>query len=132
MNRILETYYKWVNDYNLNDYLSESEKKKAFLCDVILDMTTYDMGISIEIGEMVLETLIQIKNRTTFEYIKDATNYKNYILSCQFIMDWLNWGTSIRGAWFDTFEGVIGHACGEPILLTEDLINPFIDWLQSK
>jgi hypothetical protein len=88
---------------------------------------------------MILDTLIQIKNGTTFEYIKNKNNYKNYILSCNFILDWLDWGTSIRGAWFNTVSGrITPYEClsdigynKDYIDITKDFINWFINFLSN-
>jgi len=86
---------------------------------------------------MILDTLIKIKNRTTFEYIKNKENYKNFILSCNFIQDWLEWGTSIRGAWFNTGDGkiVLDEALSnvgyeeEFIRIDDDFMEWFVGWL---
>ena len=86
---------------------------------------------------MILDTMIQIKNRTTFEYIKDKENYRKFILSCIFIEDWLEWGTSIRGTWFNAGDGkiVTDEALSnvdyeeDGIMITDKFMEWFIDWL---
>lgn len=142
---IVKLYEQWQEFQNdkfrgnetLDTYFNEQEKKCIFLSDAIIGITTYDDGLSAEFGKIVLDTLIQIKNRSTFEYIKDETNYKNYILSCNFIESWLEWGSSIRGAWFNVADGKIvpieylgnvGYE-GDCVYITEDFMNWFIEFL---
>lgn len=135
---ILKLYDFWQNTVctGLDAYFNEQEKKCIFLSSAIVGITTYNDDLSAEFGKMILDTLIQIKNRTTFEYIKDENNYKNYILSCNFIESWLNWGTSIRGAWFDGKIKVdeplinVGYD-GDEIAITEYFMDWFIDWLNQ-
>ena len=82
---------------------------------------------------MVLEALIHIKNRTTFKYIE------HYILSCNFIENWITWGTSIRRAWFDHSAKIhpsthlpnIGYD-KETLDLTEGFVDWFIQWMQEN
>lgn len=51
---------------------------------------------------MVVHLRINIRGRQ-IEYLIYAHNIK-YILVCQLLRDfnWIEWGTSIRGAWFET------------------------------
>jgi len=122
---------------SLNTYFSQQEKKCIFLSSAIIGITTYDDELSKEFGKMILDTLIQIKNRTTFEYIKNKENYKNFILSCNFIQDWLEWGTSIRGAWFNvgdgkivTYEALSNVSYEEDgIRITDEFMEWFVEWL---
>ncbi|MEM5009287.1 hypothetical protein WKH57_01070 [Niallia taxi] len=139
---IKELYEKWQFVENMSyshgetmDYhFNESEKRKRFLSSAIIGISTYDDALDLEFGQMLYDTLVQIKNGTTFDYIKDEQNYRNYILSCNFISDWLDWGSSIRGAWFDIHEGAIRP--NFPIENVEDydkdyikLDEYFIGWL---
>jgi len=144
----IEKLYKQWQEYtneqfpdneSLDTYFSHQEKKCIFLSSAIIGITTYDDELSKEFGEMILETLIQIKNRTTFEYIKDKENYREYILSCNYIQDWIEWGTSIRGAWFNTGDGKIvpseylgniGYE-DEFIIITDDFMEWFVEFLMS-
>jgi hypothetical protein len=144
---IIKLYEKWIKYENdsytenetLDTYFSEQGKKCIFLSSAIVGIITDDDDLSAEFGKMILDTLVQIKNRTTFEYIKDEINHKNFILSCNFIRSWLEWGTSIRGAWFNTPDGEIITAESfsninyeeESIKITDDFMNWFIDWLSN-
>ena len=142
--KLYEQWQEWHNDHyakpeSLDTYFNEQQKKRIFLSDAIIGIVTYDDELSADYGNMILNTLIQIKNKTTLEYIKDRNNYKNYIISCNFICDWLYWGTSIRTAWFNTFDGKItpneylgntGYN-SDYISITVDFMNWFIDWLSQ-
>jgi len=142
--KLYEQWQEYTNEQfpdneSLDTYFSQQEKKCVFLSSAIIGITTYDDELSKEFGKMILDTLIQIKNRTTFEYIKDKENYRKFILSCNFIQDWLEWGTSIRGAWFNTGDGKIvpdeylgniGYK-EEFIMITDDFMEWFIKWLQK-
>lgn len=70
----------------------------------IMGLTTYDSGLNKEFAISIIEVINVIFERKTFEYIDDYHNYKKYILVAQILNQkgWLEWGTSIRGAWFDS------------------------------
>jgi len=143
--KLFEQWQEYTNEQfpdneSLDTYFSKQEKKCIFLSSAIIGITTYDDELSKEYGKMILDTLIQIKNRTTFEYIKDKENYRKFILSCNFIQNWIEWGTSIRGAWFNTGDGKIvpdeylgniGYK-EDHIVITDDFMNWFVDWLQKS
>jgi len=121
---------------SLDTYFTIQEKKCIFLSSAIVGITTYDDELSKEYGKMILDTLIQIKNRTIFEYIKDKENYKNFIFSCNFIKDWLEWGISIRGAWFNTGDGkIVPDEALSNVGYEEDSIritDEFMEWFIDK
>lgn len=98
---------EWLSWEDVNEDMPQKYKKLVFISREILGLTTYDTGLDVHFGNMVLETMKQIQNRTTFKFIEDKNNYTNYILSCNFIIDWLDWGSSIRGAWFSEYDGKI-------------------------
>lgn len=148
---ILKLYDSWLKhqremyssekefESDFSEY-NESEKRAMFLSEYIVGITTYDGNLSLKFGKMIIETLEQIKNKTTYEYIENELNYEKYILSCNFIERWLDWGTSIRGAWFNTYDGKIetdeylgNVGCDKEFInITEDFISWFVDWLLCK
>lgn len=83
-----------------------SETKVAFLGNNIFDFTTYDDDMDKLFGQKALDVCVAITEKTTFEYQKD--NYQWYLImvNMPFFEGKLEWGTSIRGAWWDnqTFE----------------------------
>ena len=96
--KALEKLYK--ERANIND---DNLSKRAFLSNYIFDYTTYDENMDIILAERTLEVIKHISNKTTFDYIMVENNYLNYItiINMKFMNDKLDWGTSIRGAWFD-------------------------------
>jgi hypothetical protein len=74
----------------------------AYLSDSIFDFTTYDSAMDELFAAKAIEVCAAINDSKTFEYIKDAEQYKWYLLMCNmpFFAERLEWGTSIRGAWW--------------------------------
>lgn len=142
---IIKLYDHWQewekNKYRKGDsidlHFTEQQKKYIFLSSAIVGITTYDDDLDVKYGKMIAETLVQIKNRTTFNYIKDEAKYQDFISSCNYIIRWLDWGSSIRGAWFDIWDGKIEpdeslsniDYPDDHIKITEDFINWFVDFL---
>ncbi len=87
------------------------ESRFEFLAESIFDFTTYDSGMSDLFGRKAVEVCAAINDRKTFDYQKEADGYQWYLIMCNmpFFAGKLEWGTSIRGAWWDlhgnkTFE----------------------------
>jgi hypothetical protein len=83
------------------------ETRAAFVACHIFDFTTYDGGMDDLFGRKALEVCAAINERRTFDYITDPECYRWYLLMCNmpFFVDKLEWGTSIRGAWWGTQLG---------------------------
>jgi hypothetical protein len=81
------------------------DNKSQFLGSRIFDFTTYDGGVDELFAKKMLEVIDCILNRTTFDYQNDENNYINYLtmVNMPFMQGKLEWGTSIRGAWFDEY-----------------------------
>ena len=78
-----------------------------YLSDYIFDFLTYDTEVAELFATKALEVCAAISNRKTFEYIEDTENYHWFLLMCNmpFFSSRLNyWGSSIRGAWWDTSQ----------------------------
>lgn len=77
------------------------ESKLEFLGDTVFDFTTYDKAMSAAMASQMLEVIECIALHKQFEYQKD--HYVNYLMmvNMPFMQGKLEWGTSIRGAWFD-------------------------------
>lgn len=82
---------------------SRLKNRNQYLCNYIFQLTTYDSDLSDFLGKKSTEVLKAIHNSDNFEYIKDEDNYKWYIVICNFdfFAYRIEWGSSIRGAWFD-------------------------------
>lgn len=90
-------YFKSNVDHVTNKYRWAARK--------VFGLITYDDELDEKIVKKILTVCKIILNHATYEYIHtDETNYKIYILVCQLLnhKNWINWGSSIRGAWFDT------------------------------
>ncbi len=74
-----------------------------FLSRNVFDFTTYDFQMDELFAKKAIECCEAITNGTTFEYIEDSENHKWFLLMCNmpFFYEKIEWGTSIRGAWWD-------------------------------
>lgn len=100
--KLLDSSFESMNE----DILSENSRKSrlVFLGEDIFDFTTYDGSISEAMAKDAVEAIDAITERKTFEYFKrDPGNEEKFIriINTPFFQDRLDWGTSIRGAWWD-------------------------------
>jgi len=81
------------------------KSKLEFLGGHLFDFTTYDNSMDALFAELMLEVIDCIVNKTTFEYLSDEARYMNYLtmVNMPFFSGMLDWGSSIRGAWFDEY-----------------------------
>ena len=85
-------------------FSGHKSSRLRYLADHIFDFTTYEDEMAELFATKALEVCAAISGRTTFDYIKDVDNRRWFLLMCnmRFFEPRLNWGTSIRGAWWDT------------------------------
>lgn len=113
------------------------QSRLAYLSESIFDFTTYDGAMDELFGGKAVEVCAAITDGKTFDYIKDPENYKWFLLMCNmpFFADRLNWGGSIRGAWWDAHPHTEFQSCGlwdgdeqiaDPIRFTEEEWKAFI------
>lgn len=120
--------YKKMLDNEMNVVSEDDEtvkgRKLLFLSDYIFGFTTYDVRVSELLAEKMIEVIDCILNRKTFEYQEAESNYINFItmVNTRFLEDKLDWGTSIRGAFFNKY-GENGDTVAE-YKLTSDLYIP--------
>jgi hypothetical protein len=81
------------------------ESRLAYLSENIFDFTTYDGAMSDLFGRKAVEVCAAITNGTTFDYIADQDNHRWFLLmvNMPFFAGRLDWGTSIRGAWWSAY-----------------------------
>lgn len=111
----------------------EATSRLEFLADYIFDFTTYDGSMGELFAGKAVEVCAAISDRKTFEYIKDADNYRWFLLMCNmpFFAGRLEWGTSIRGAWWD--HSVTLDTCGlfwQGKQITEAMKFTDVEWAQ--
>ncbi len=86
--------------------------KYEWVCDELFQLTTYDSGMSEKWGRRIIDVCKAILEGKTFDYIEKEGNYEPYLMVCQLLdkKNWIEWGTSIRGAWFQedfTSDGIV-------------------------
>jgi hypothetical protein len=84
---------------------NDPSSRLEYLADNIFNFTTYDTEQAELFATKAIEVCEAITNRTTYEYIrKSGADHTWFLLMCNmpFFDRRLNWGTSIRGAWWDT------------------------------
>lgn len=134
--QLLSSYEEFLNVRRLSNpnEMNERQKRLIFLVDNILDLTTYCEEYSFEIGEKILDVMKYIYYRhnpsdksITPEYDYSRKIYEpDFILYVQFIIRYLEWGTSIYSAWFDSSKEI------ESIKLTSENVSKLINWLDCN
>jgi hypothetical protein len=132
-------YFKNILDENFEKQSEmglEFDSKLEYLGNIIFDFITYDGDMDVVFAEKMIPVLSCIVNKKTFEYQAESNdNYLNYLMmvNLPFLIDKLEWGTSIRGAWFDSSKeyeidcGRIKIEKGE----IEEFIQNLIEWVHS-
>jgi hypothetical protein len=104
-----------------------THSKLAFLGSNIFDFTTYDSAMDELFAKKMIEVIDCIIKSKTFEYQNKEANYINYLtmVNMPFLNGKLEWGTSIRGAWFDEYgHHSEPHPAVYKIGSVDDLIVP--------
>lgn len=111
--------------------LCPPESRLCYLGDSVFEFSTYDSEMSELFAKKAVEVCEAITKSATFDYIKDAENYRWYLIMCNmpFFYDRIEWGCSIRGAWW-IHRGIKLEVCGlwqdNEQLLNLDFTRP--DW----
>lgn len=99
-------YYKELLEYSYDICVKTYEcppiSRLDYLGEYIFDFTTYDSDMSVLFVTKAVEVCTAINSQSTYDYIKDKNNYTWYLLMCNmpFFSSRLDWGLSIRGAWW--------------------------------
>ena len=123
INNKLELYKEQMMEcgYKESDYTAK-EWKLIFLAEELCDITTYDSDLDLHFGERILNILKVINDGNTFTFIKDKNNYLEYITIINLMpINWLEWGSSIRGAWFSLDDIEFDYFIPTPL---KELNNP--------
>lgn len=96
--RMLEEGYAQTYAFQRQGRTSRLE----YLGDHIFNFTTDDGEMAELFARKALEVCSAISDRTTFDYIKDAEQYRWYLVmvNMPFFADKIECGTSVRGAWW--------------------------------
>jgi hypothetical protein len=132
--RVLDEGYLYLCG---EDHISRLE----YLSEYIFDFTTYDGEMAELFARKALEVCAAISDGKTFDYIKDADDSRWFLWMCNtpFLVSRLEWGTSIRCAWWD-LHGTELSTCGlwsggvqitEPLTFNEKQWREFIAALIS-
>lgn len=105
----------------------------------MFNITAYDSEVERQLGMTILEALNSVATRTTFDYqAASPDNYLSYLIAVNLrdVGNLLNWGGSIRGAWFEAPKGgwnVSEHlspadsdSVSEIVLHNQEEMNDFI------
>jgi len=99
-----ETCKSYIARYKLWNTDDVEPTKAMWLVEEYFYLTTYDDDISQEWGDAIIEILGVINDDNNFDYIDSSEeNYKKYLMVANLLEreQLIDWGTSIRGAWFD-------------------------------
>ena len=101
-----------MNKKSLNSYLkrikegfgeNEELDKYEYASMYLFDFTTYDGEIDKLFCTKMSEVMAAILSNKTYDYIENEDNYLNYMymINMPFLVETIDWGTSVRGAWID-------------------------------
>lgn len=90
------------------------KSRLEFLSGSVFDFTTYDSEMDEFFAWTALEVCAAITDKTTFAYIQDPERHRWYLAMCNmpFFSNRIEWGTSIRGAWWDCYNMPPLESCG--------------------
>jgi hypothetical protein len=99
--KLLENSYEREKEFQSNGTMERLE----FLAENIFDFTTYESVVYSLIEQKCLEVCKAISEKKTFEYIKSDEGNLWYLImvNMPFFEGKLEWGTSIRGAWWHLY-----------------------------
>lgn len=108
---------------------TEGVSKYVWAAHRVFDLTTYDDALDEQFVKDILEVCKIILDRENFEYIENEENYIKYILVCQLLdrSNWIEWGTSIRGAWFDV-DIYYDYQTKESTVRSKDILDELEWW----
>ena len=94
------------HSFKMDQERDSSMSRLEYLSINIFDFTTYDSAMDELFAKKALEVCVAITYKQTFEYQKDEEGYKWYLImvNMPFFAGKLEWGTSIRGAWWDSYR----------------------------
>lgn len=111
-----------------------------FLAEDLFDFDLYDSGECKWFAHTMLEVIRVILEKKNYEFINAPERYRTYLLmvNMPFLKDKLEWGTSVRGAWW-AFSGP-GHEktfsvrgiTDVPYKDTEQFMRAVLEWAEEN
>lgn len=100
---LLENSYEQCKRWEPNSNIGRLE----FLAESVFGLTTYENIISSLMAKKFLEVCTAVSDGKTFEYIEseDGNMWFLIMVNMPFFAEKLDWGTSIRGAWWRLYSG---------------------------
>ena len=99
-----------------NEYHDREDSVAEYLSSYIFEFTTYDGDIDEKLIPVAIGVCDAITKRKTFDYIVNEDRYIWFIVMCNmdFFSSKINWGSSIRGAWWDVYDSkpIVIESCG--------------------
>lgn len=127
-------------DFANFEEIQEGNNIYEWAASYIFGLSTYDGELDEHFVKIIIDVCKTIDSRNTFKMIEQSdVYYIAYIIVCQLLKhkNWIDWGTSIRGAWFD-----YGNRDAEPIYdgggilpdvpFTKDNFATLIDFVEEK
>jgi len=108
--------------YSNPKYEDYPSSRIEYIAEIVFGFETYESEVKALLCEKALEVCEAITKRKTFEYIATEEGNKWYLILTQmpFFQNKIEWGCSIRGAWWD-------HSV-DFFVVDVDLIIPRDDW----
>ena len=106
--QMLEDGFAFINE------LDGQSTRLSFLGDYIFDFTTYDSEWSEIFAKRAIEVCESISNKTTFESFEEPGRYRWFLImiNMPFFSQRINWGTSVRGAWWESPPDLVYQSSG--------------------
>jgi hypothetical protein len=132
-----DDYLKMLEDGHAETDSFQGEGRTSrleYLSDQIFDFNTYEREMAELFSSKAVEVCAVISDKKTFEYI--GASHENrmwYLLMCNmpFFAERLEWGTSIRGSWWD--HQITLDTCGlfwQGEQITETMTFTGIEWAE--
>jgi hypothetical protein len=113
-----EQWLEWLQKMHaeMKELANDPERSPYETVAGMFGISTYDSGMDEALVRIMMPTLISIGDKTNFTLISDPQRHLHYCITVNLplLQDRLEWGTSIRGAWyyfkkpFDPHHGLIG------------------------
>lgn len=93
---------KFKRNYESYKECETFDNKYEWAASHIFNLATYDSRLDEMFVKLISEVCDVILENKNYEYIEDETNYFTFVAVCQRLdsLGWIDWGSSIRGAWF--------------------------------